>query len=181
MPPGAFRTPAHGTRPPPSDADDVAAQIADRLAEHQQAQAMAPDRQDSGLTLVFHALQDLKEDVKGHGAKLGTMAVDMANMNGETRLINQRMESIESNVNTLKRQVEHSGTSTAQRPAIRSAVEPRESSGDKVSISGVVKVIGAIFSGLGLLAGAYFAGRGGATPDKEPPAARAPAVGHTPP
>jgi hypothetical protein len=192
MPPGGFRTPAHGTRVPNSDADDVASQIAESLAARQEAQAV----ETANLTLVLNAIQEVKSDVRDvktkvetQGATLNGVLVQMERSNGDTRVLGQRVSGIDESVKVLSAKmasVERGGSSTGERPAIRPRVEvPRSDGQDRVTISGAVKLIGAIFSGLALIAGAYFTGRGhGASAEKEaqnPPTAHAPNVGHIPP
>jgi hypothetical protein len=189
---GTFRTPAHGTRVPLSESESVAAQIA-------AAEQAAQNAEATNLQLVLAAITEIKGDVKEHGTQLNAALVKMAEMDGSTRVMSQSIETISKNTDHLDERItdvdnsvrelgnkmasyERGAGTTGPRAAVRSPAEPREG-GDRVTIGGAVKLIGAIFSGIGILIAAFYAGHShGASTEKENQASHSsPTAGHTPP
>lgn len=91
--------------------------------------------------------EEMGADIKSVQAELGRGAVRFENHEG-------RLKALEA----------------SPRPAERTERNERKPKpdGERVSIGGIVRVLGAVFAGLSLLAGAYFAGQGKAKADPPP-------------
>lgn len=166
---GPFRTPAHGTRVPPSDSDSVAAQMAAAAAAEQQRADIA---ESISLKLVLDAIGEIKGDVKGHGVALNQVMVKMAEMDGDAKVMSQGIGNLDTSVRELgaKMSIYERGTSTASATAIRGVrAEQRGDGSGWISTAGLVKLIGAIFTGISLLAGAYLTGHSHGASGKEQP------------
>lgn len=88
--------------------------------------------------------EEMGADIKSVQAELGRGAV--------------RFENHEGRLRALETQPKTDRTERKAKP-----------DGERVSIGGLVRVLGAVFAGLGLLIGAYFAGQG-KTKAEDPPA-----------
>jgi len=88
--------------------------------------------------------EEMGADIKSVQAELGRGAV--------------RFENHEGRLRALETQPKTDRTERKAKP-----------DGERVSIGGLVRVLGAVFAGIGLLIGAYFAGQG-KTKAEDPPA-----------
>lgn len=97
--------------------------------------------------------EEMGADIKSVQAELGRGAVRFENHEG-------RLRALETQPKTDR---------TETQPKTDRTERKAKPDGERVSIGGLVRVLGAVFAGLGLLIGAYFAGQG-KTKAEDPPA-----------
>jgi hypothetical protein len=133
----------------------------------------------SGELSIFQmqlaVMNEIKDEVKGARRDVETIKVDMARGDGRMSRIEDRLERVEGDLREIKeRDTENHAALCPREDCPRAEEEGKQ---DQISVSGTVKVIGAIAAGAAVVIGAYFAGGGGKA---DPPASSraVPAAAH---